>query len=586
MAPVRIDPAAAGPGVHDVALPRRGGHQRADHRGHRSQVGDGRVQGVRAVRVEAVRQAVAGTSVDPGRRAHRRRSARRSTPCSAPPATGLVGRRRPAAADRHVARRTGARAGTAAPAAAGAARRQRPRRLDQPRRADYICRRLTVPPAEAYGVADVLRAVLDGPRPRGCCTSATTSPASAAPSALIVELEAAAGPGGARRAPRAAEAAAAPGRPCIPARPASGRAPGADGGPSTPPGGRRAAPGAPPRRPERRDTAPTVGASGAGTAGAPPRPAPGRARRPRLLAASAASTPRASTTTAPPAATRRCAGLRDGPGRRHPRGDRVEAARARRRRVPHRPQVGGLARQPDRRHYLVCNADESEPGTFKDRVLMEGDPFALIEAMTIAGFATGCERGYIYIRGEYPLATAPRRTRSPRPGRPASSATTCWAGVRFDIEISPRRGRLHLRRGDRALQLHRGPPRRAAQQAAVPRGSRACSASRPWSTTSRRWSTSCRSSSAGPAYAAIGTDGPPGTKLFCVSGSVDAPGVYEVPFGATLGDLLDLAGGVGGRRCGRAARRRAGAFVGPTSSTSRSPSRTRAPPAPRSAPAW
>ncbi len=63
-----------------------------------------------------------------------------------------------------------------------------------------------------------------------------------------------------------------------------------------------------------------------------------------------------------------------------------------------------VARQPVRPHYLVCNADESEPGTFKDRVLMEGDPFALVEAMTIAAYATGCEHGYVYVRAEYPLA--------------------------------------------------------------------------------------------------------------------------------------------------------------------------------------
>ena len=64
-----------------------------------------------------------------------------------------------------------------------------------------------------------------------------------------------------------------------------------------------------------------------------------------------------------------------------------------------------VAEQPVRPHYFICNADESEPGTFKDRVVMEQDPFAVIEALTIAGYATGCERGYIYIRGEYPLAT-------------------------------------------------------------------------------------------------------------------------------------------------------------------------------------
>ena len=63
-----------------------------------------------------------------------------------------------------------------------------------------------------------------------------------------------------------------------------------------------------------------------------------------------------------------------------------------------------VARQPARPHYLVCNADESEPGTFKDRALLEGDPFAVIEAMTIAAYATNCTRGYVYLRGEYPTA--------------------------------------------------------------------------------------------------------------------------------------------------------------------------------------
>src|SRR5262245_18193415 len=63
-----------------------------------------------------------------------------------------------------------------------------------------------------------------------------------------------------------------------------------------------------------------------------------------------------------------------------------------------------VARQPVRPHYLVVNADESEPGTFKDRALMEGDPFSVVEAMTIAAYATGCERAYVYLRGEYPEA--------------------------------------------------------------------------------------------------------------------------------------------------------------------------------------
>ena len=92
-----------------------------------------------------------------------------------------------------------------------------------------------------------------------------------------------------------------------------------------------------------------------------------------------------------------------------------------------------------RPHYLVCNADESEPGTFKDRVLMESDPFGLIEAMTIAGYATGCERGYLYIRGEYPLAT--RRLQhaiEAARARGFLGPDVMGAGFAFDIEL--RRG--------------------------------------------------------------------------------------------------------------------------------------------------
>ena len=95
-----------------------------------------------------------------------------------------------------------------------------------------------------------------------------------------------------------------------------------------------------------------------------------------------------------------------------------------------------VAKAPAQPHYVVCNADESEPGTFKDRVLMEGDPFAVIEGMTIAGLATGSERGYLYVRGEYPLATR-------RMGIAISAARAAGllgtnvmnAGFAFDVEL-------------------------------------------------------------------------------------------------------------------------------------------------------
>ena len=88
-----------------------------------------------------------------------------------------------------------------------------------------------------------------------------------------------------------------------------------------------------------------------------------------------------------------------------------------------------VARQPRRPHYLICNADESEPGTFKDRVILEGDPFSIIESMTIAAYATGCEHGYIYLRGEYPLAQRRLSTRLTRRGSGGCSATTSSLAV-------------------------------------------------------------------------------------------------------------------------------------------------------------
>ena len=95
-----------------------------------------------------------------------------------------------------------------------------------------------------------------------------------------------------------------------------------------------------------------------------------------------------------------------------------------------------VARQPRRPHYVICNADESEPGTFKDRVIMEGDPFSLIESMTIAAYATGSEHGYIYIRGEYPLAQRRlERALEQARARGLLGDDILGRGMGFDIEL-------------------------------------------------------------------------------------------------------------------------------------------------------
>jgi NADH-quinone oxidoreductase subunit F len=201
------------------------------------------------------------------------------------------------------------------------------------------------------------------------------------------------------------------------------------------------------------------------------------------------------------------------------------------------------AAQPDQPHYVVCNADESEPGTFKDRVLMEGDPFALIEAMTIAGYATGAHRGYLYLRGEYPralrlLTNAIVQARA----RGLLGDDVLGQGYAFDIEI--RRGAGAYICGEEtalfnSLEGHRGEPR-SKPPFPVEKGL----FGKPTAANNVETLVNVLSilEMGAEAYAAIGTEKSTGPKLFCVSGNVERPGIYELPFGATLGELLSLAG--------------------------------------------
>jgi NADH-quinone oxidoreductase subunit F len=203
------------------------------------------------------------------------------------------------------------------------------------------------------------------------------------------------------------------------------------------------------------------------------------------------------------------------------------------------------ARQPDHPHYLVCNADESEPGTFKDRVIMEGDPFSLIEAMTVAAFATGCRHGYLYIRGEYPralglLTNAIERARE----RNLLGEDILGSGFDFDLEI--RRGGGAYICGEEtaifnSIEGYRGEPR-SKPPFPVEKGL----FGKPTVVNNVETLVNVLPILTGGAatYAAVGTGESTGTKLFCLSGTVRRPGIYELPFGATLRELLTLAGGV------------------------------------------
>jgi NADH-quinone oxidoreductase subunit F len=197
--------------------------------------------------------------------------------------------------------------------------------------------------------------------------------------------------------------------------------------------------------------------------------------------------------------------------------------------------------------YLICNADESEPGTFKDRVLMEGDPFALVEAMVIAGFATGCERGYLYLRGEYPLATE-RMLHAIRLCRERGylGGDVLGHGVRFDVEL--RRGAGAYICGEEMALLNSLEGRRGEPRNKPPFPTQVGLFGKPTVINNVETLVNVLPIviGGGKAFAALGTERSTGTKLFCVSGHVERPGVYEVTFGVTLRQLLDLAGGPGG----------------------------------------
>ena len=204
-----------------------------------------------------------------------------------------------------------------------------------------------------------------------------------------------------------------------------------------------------------------------------------------------------------------------------------------------------VAKAPVKPHYLVCNADESEPGTFKDRVLMEEDPFAIVESMTIAGFAVGADQGYLYIRGEYPFATA-RLEHAIRECRSAGLLGPDVMGSGFSFDIDVRRGAGAYICGEEtalfsSIEGFRGEPRNKPPFPVEVGLFGKPTVINNVETLANVLDILLEGRS---AFAGVGTEQSTGSKLFCVSGAVEQPGLYEVPFGTTLRELLDLSGGI------------------------------------------
>ena len=203
--------------------------------------------------------------------------------------------------------------------------------------------------------------------------------------------------------------------------------------------------------------------------------------------------------------------------------------------------------EPAHKHIIV-NADESEPGTFKDRFLLEEDPFAVVESATLAAYTIGAENGWIFVRGEYPscFTQIQEAVRQAQASGYLGRDILGRSGFNFDIQVYLGAGAYIC--GEEtalfeAIEGKRGFPRIKPpfptthglfqQPTAINNVETLVAALKAWAMGVENWN-------------ALGTPESPGTKLFCLSGHVQNPGLYEVPFGLTIRQLIEMAGGVPG----------------------------------------
>ena len=209
------------------------------------------------------------------------------------------------------------------------------------------------------------------------------------------------------------------------------------------------------------------------------------------------------------------------------------------------------SRSPGNPKYVVCNADEGDPGAFMDRSIIEGDPHSLLEGMTIAGYAIGARQGYIYCRAEYPLAVKRLHVAIAQAREfGLLGENILGSGFSFDLEVKEGAGAFVC--GEETALLasiegRRGEPR--------PRP--------PFPAVSGLWGkptnlNNVKSYAMSPQiilngaewFAGIGSPQSPGTAIFALTGKVRNTGLVEVPMGITLGEIIyDIGGGIiGGRQ--------------------------------------
>ena len=196
--------------------------------------------------------------------------------------------------------------------------------------------------------------------------------------------------------------------------------------------------------------------------------------------------------------------------------------------------------------YVCCNADEGDPGAFMDRSILEGDPHVVLEAMTIAGYAIGADQGYIYVRAEYPIAVQ-RLRHAIKQSKELGFLGEGIFGTDFKFDIDLRLGSGAFVCGEETALMtsiggKRGEPRPRPPYPAV-RGlfdkPTILNNVETWANippiilNGSDW------------FSSMGTEGSKGTKVFCLVGNINNPGLVEVPMGVTLREIVeDIGGGI------------------------------------------
>ena len=204
-----------------------------------------------------------------------------------------------------------------------------------------------------------------------------------------------------------------------------------------------------------------------------------------------------------------------------------------------------VPKRTDRPKYLCCNADEGEPGTFKDRIIMERDPHQLIEALAVSGYAIGAEVAYVYVRGEYVTATR-RLEQAIAEAHEKGYLGTGVLGSDFNFAVHIHCGAGAYICGEETAMLESLEGKRAQPRLKPPFPAVAGLYASP-TVINNVETLACvpHIVMRGPAwFRGIGPDKSPGPKLYCVSGQVRKPGLYELPMGIPLRELVeDHAGG-------------------------------------------